>query len=105
MLLFFDISTGELLVILLAAFIVFGPSKIPEIARKIGKGMNEIRRASDEIKREINKEVNKIDQDINNSPSADGLKKTTQGITEELKDIGKKLESTLKPQRKPNPKK
>ena len=52
-LLFFDISGGELFVILLVAFLVFGPSKIPEIARKIGKGMNEIRRASDEIKREI----------------------------------------------------
>jgi sec-independent protein translocase protein TatA len=106
MLLFFDISTGELLVILLAAFIVFGPSKLPEIARKIGRGMNEIRRASDEIKREIDKEVNKIEQDINaNAPSVDDLKKTTRGITDELKDIGKKLESNLNPQKKPNPKK
>ena len=60
-LLFFDISAGELMIILLAAFIVFGPSKIPEIARKIGRGINEVRRASDEIKREITKETRKME--------------------------------------------
>lgn len=60
-LLFFDISGGELIVILLVAFIVFGPSKIPEVARKIGRGLNEVRRASDEIKREISKETRKMD--------------------------------------------
>jgi TatA/E family protein of Tat protein translocase len=60
-LLFFDISAGELMVILLVAFIVFGPSKIPEVARKIGRGISEVRRASDEIKREISKETRKMD--------------------------------------------
>jgi TatA/E family protein of Tat protein translocase len=80
-LLFFDISAGELIVILLVAFIVFGPSKIPEIARKIGRGVNEVRRASDEIKREINKEARKMessvsmdDFDLNNTRQP--LKKT-----------------------------
>ena len=63
-----------MLVILLVAFIVFGPSRIPEVARKIGRGINEVRRASDEIKREINKETRKMDSsfsmddfDLNNT--------------------------------------
>jgi TatA/E family protein of Tat protein translocase len=60
-LLFFDISAGELIIILLVAFVVFGPSRIPEIARKIGRGLNEVRRASDEIKREISKETSKME--------------------------------------------
>jgi TatA/E family protein of Tat protein translocase len=60
-LLFFDISAGELIIILLVAFVVFGPSRIPEIARKIGRGLNEVRRASDEIKREITKETRKFE--------------------------------------------
>ena len=63
-LLFFDISAGELMVILLVAFLVFGPSRIPEIARKIGRGLNEVRRASDEIKREITKESKKIEDSL-----------------------------------------
>ena len=90
-LLFFDISGGELMVILLAAFIVFGPSKIPEIARKIGKGMNEIRRASDEIKREIAKETRKFENDLNVEGSVfDDLKKTAD-------DIKAEFENTTKP--------
>jgi TatA/E family protein of Tat protein translocase len=63
-LLFFDISAGELMVILLVAFLIFGPSKIPEIARKIGRGLSEVRRASDEIKREITKESKKLEDTL-----------------------------------------
>jgi sec-independent protein translocase protein TatA len=91
-LLFFDISGGELMIILLVAFLVFGPSKIPEIARKIGKGMNEIRRASDEIKREISKEARKIETETegDGSPLSD-LKKTSTDIKNELDGITRPL--------------
>jgi len=51
--LFFDISSGELIIIVAAIFLVFGPKKIPEIARKIGKGINEVKKASNDIKDEI----------------------------------------------------
>ena len=51
--LFFDIGSGELLVIVTAIFLIFGPKKIPEIARKIGKGVNEIKKVSNDIKDEI----------------------------------------------------
>lgn len=63
-LLFFDISTGELLIILVVAFLVFGPKKLPEMARKVGQGLNELRRATDEIKKEINKETSEIKKAI-----------------------------------------
>jgi TatA/E family protein of Tat protein translocase len=89
-LLFFDISAGELMVILLVAFIVFGPSRIPEVARKIGRGINEVRRASDEIKREISKETRKMDNqfsmddfDITNPRT--GGKTTGPGTAEDEK--------------------
>jgi len=64
-LLFLDISGGELLIILIVAFLVFGPQRIPEIARKIGRGMSEIKKASNQIRNEINKEV----KDVKNSVS------------------------------------
>ena len=60
-LLFFDISTGEIFIILVVGFLIFGPKKIPEIARKVGKGMGEIKRATDDIKSEIHNEINKIE--------------------------------------------
>lgn len=63
-LLFFDISTGEIFIVLILIFIVFGPSRIPELAKKIGRGVYEVKRASNEIKREIDSEVRRIERDV-----------------------------------------
>lgn len=59
-LLFFDVSGGEFFLIVLVIFLLFGPKKIPEFARFIGKGMKEVRKATDEIKYEINKQTREI---------------------------------------------
>ncbi len=64
MLLFLNISGGEILVILVVIYLVFGPKKIPELARMLGKGINEMRRATNEIKEEINREISKTKKDI-----------------------------------------
>lgn len=61
--LFFDFGSGEILLIVLAAFLIFGPSKIPEIARNLGKFINDIKRASEEIKTEINREADRQDRE------------------------------------------
>jgi TatA/E family protein of Tat protein translocase len=63
-LLFLDISFGEIFIIIVAIFIIFGPQKIPEFARKFGKGMREIKKASTEIRREINHEVSQYKTDL-----------------------------------------
>jgi len=95
-LLFFDISAGELMVILLAAFIVFGPSKIPEIARKIGRGMNEIRRASDEIKREITKETRKVEKEMKVEGSVfKDMKKTADEIKQDFENVSKPFNDNI----------
>ena len=49
------ISTPELLVVLVVAVLIFGTDKIPEIARGLGKGMRQLRDATNKIKNEINK--------------------------------------------------
>ncbi len=43
----------EILIILLVVLLFFGAKKIPELARGIGQGINEFRKASDQIKKEI----------------------------------------------------
>lgn len=62
--LFFSLSGGEIFLILFVAFLVFGPDKFPELARKIGKGINEIKRASASIKDEINRETGDLKKDL-----------------------------------------
>lgn len=46
----FDIGLQEMLVIGVLALLVFGPSKLPELGRMIGRAMREFRRASDEFR-------------------------------------------------------
>lgn len=62
-LLFFNFGTGEILLLLLVLFVVLGPKKLPEVARTLGKTINEMKRASSGFKDEINKEINRIERD------------------------------------------
>lgn len=52
-----DLSFGEIFVIFLAIVILFGPKKIPQIARELGEGLRKMRGAVDDIKQEIMKET------------------------------------------------
>ncbi|WP_425060544.1 Sec-independent protein translocase protein TatAd [Sporomusa carbonis] len=45
----FSFSMPELVLILIIALIVFGPGKLPEVGKAIGKGIQEFRRASSDI--------------------------------------------------------
>ena len=48
--------------ILFIAFLLFGPKKLPEIARILGKGMGELRRASNELKFSLEEEIRNLDR-------------------------------------------
>jgi len=57
-LLFFEfLGTTELLVIMVVALVLFGPRKLPELGRSLGRSLNEFKRASDDLKRTWEKEV------------------------------------------------
>jgi sec-independent protein translocase protein TatA len=47
----------ELIVIFVIALIIFGPRKLPELGRSLGKGINEFKRASNELKHTFEEEV------------------------------------------------
>ena len=49
----FGIGFPELLIILVVALLVFGPAKLPELARSLGKGMAEFRRASNDLRKSL----------------------------------------------------
>ena len=50
---------GEILLILALALIVIGPKKLPDLARAIGRGLAEFRRATDDLQRTIYQDVHK----------------------------------------------
>jgi TatA/E family protein of Tat protein translocase len=75
----FGIGTTELLVILFIILLVFGSKKLPELARGLGKGINEFKRASQEIQNEF---------DINTPP-----KSTPKSVPEKKDDDESKTKS------------
>ena len=58
-----SIGAPELIIILVVALIVFGPKKLPELGKSLGKGLAEFRKASNELKSTIEQEVRNIESD------------------------------------------
>ena len=54
---FGSIGLPEIIIILAVALLVFGPKKLPEVGRSIGKALREFRKTSDEIKEKIEEEI------------------------------------------------
>jgi len=57
-----SLGLPEIIFILLLALLIFGPKRLPEIGRTLGKGMQEFRKASNDLKRTINAEL-ALDED------------------------------------------
>ena len=60
--LFFSFGGGEIFIILLIVLMLFGAKKIPELARGIGKGIREVKDATNDIQREIRKGIDDNDE-------------------------------------------
>jgi sec-independent protein translocase protein TatA len=74
----FGIGGGELIFIILVAVMLFGADKIPEIARTLGKGMAQLKNATDDIKSEITKSAEDNGFDV---------KSLTSGFTKEIDEV------------------
>jgi TatA/E family protein of Tat protein translocase len=56
-----NLGFPEMMFIFLLALIIFGPKKLPEIGRQIGRALNEFKRASNEFRSQIESEINQLD--------------------------------------------
>jgi TatA/E family protein of Tat protein translocase len=54
---FGSIGMPELIIIFVIALIIFGPRKLPELGRSLGKSINEFKRASNELKNTLDEEI------------------------------------------------
>lgn len=69
-LLFLNMGTPEILVIMFVVLLLFGGKKLPELARGLGKGIREFKDATDGVKREIHNNINNVSDGIDlNGPA------------------------------------
>jgi Tat protein translocase TatB subunit len=83
----FDIGMSELLVIFIVALLVFGPKRLPELARALGKGLAEIKRSLNDAKRQVQTEFREIE-----SQEKGGIGKGFADIKQSLEDMKKQVD-------------
>jgi TatA/E family protein of Tat protein translocase len=68
----FGLSFWEIAAIMAVVLIVFGPSKLPELARNLGKGLREFRKATDDFRSGISAEAHRTDTPRPSAPVGPG---------------------------------
>ena len=58
------ISGQEIFIVMVVVLLLFGANKIPEIAKGLGKGMREFKKATDDIKKEFDESTREVKNDI-----------------------------------------
>lgn len=83
----FNIGLPELLIIAAIALIVFGPNKLPELARAFGRAMREFKKATEEVKESFEaetKDLEDLKSAITDEQVTGFLEETSSGLTEEI---------------------
>ena len=83
---FLFISGAEIFVVLIITVMLFGADKLPEIARGLGKGMRQVKDATNDIKREIKNSAEKHDIDID---IATNVKKEINKVKDNFDDFSR----------------
>jgi len=77
-----SIGVPELIIIFVVALIVFGPKKLPELGKSLGKGLAEFRKASNELRSTFEQGVGSVESD----PSALAHREEDTKVTQKSQD-------------------
>lgn len=88
----FFISGGEIVFILFIVLLVFGADKVPEIARGLGKGMRQIKDATNDIKSEISKSAKEQGLDVDITQD---VRKEIDKVKEDVEEFGGSIKRRL----------
>jgi len=90
------IGAPEVMIVILIVVMLFGADKIPEIARGLGKGMRQVKDATNDIKREINNSAEKhnIDLDVTKDIKKE-IDDVKENISDKIDDISGPIKRTF----------
>ena len=65
---FGSLGFAEILFILALALLVFGPKRLPEVGRTLGRTLREFRRATSDLKRSVEREIGQLEREVEEEP-------------------------------------
>ena len=81
---FGPLGVPELLFLFVLALLIFGPKQLPQIGRALGRGMSELRKASNDLRRTINAEM--IEQELRDSDPRKLVRDSLNDVKKNLQD-------------------
>jgi sec-independent protein translocase protein TatA len=82
---FGSIGMPELIIILVIALIIFGPRKLPELGKSLGRSLNEFKKASTDLQNTLEQEI-KIEEQKENAAKAKAEEKTADAAFDAPRD-------------------
>ena len=83
----FGLGVGEVLIILVVAFLMFGPKQLPEMGRQVGKAVKGFKETADDLRQTVDPEINMIQQEF---------KMVEQDLTVSMKEAEDEINAATK---------
>jgi sec-independent protein translocase protein TatA len=87
----FGLGAGEILIILVIGFLLFGPKQLPEVGRQIGKAVKGFKETAEDLRKSVEPEINMIQQEV---------KMVEQDFQSSIKDAEEQINAATTPSEK-----
>ena len=86
----FGLGAGEVLIILVIAFLLFGPKQLPEVGRQVGKAVKGFKETAEDLRKSVEPEINMIQQEV--KMVEQDFQASMKEAEEEINAAGQKVE-------------